>query len=1066
MRLKSAKFLSCLLLGIVLGGPAARGATAQTPDEAALRALVGEYYAAFAGRDAARLFGLWAEKAAGLAERKQAVAQTFAAHGQIEARGLTVLRLAVENDKASARARVEIIALDAKTGRPNPDFGAQNRAFGFIREAGGWKIAREAAAEEDLAAELAARAGAERDKLLDAEKELQNGELVRQLLRQGRRLYDQGQRAQGVELDRFALALAVKMDNKAAQARAHNSLGGLFFSQGDYPQALSAFRAALALYEALADDDGVARALGNVAVIQRAQGDYGAALAALQRAVALTEKLGDQQVLANQLNSLGLIHYEQGDYQPAVERFQQSLRLKEKIGDKSGIAATLNNLGILRAAEGRYREASVYYQQAMALRKELKQPGGIADALLNLGLMHKLQGKFDLALDFFQQCRAIRESLGDKAGLGLALNNIGIIYGERQDWAAALEFYRQSLPLREAVGDKAGQAQTLNNIGQAHAGVGNYQAAREALEKSLALREAMSDKSRLALTLKNLSELYVKQGQGEPALHYAERAVQVAREFNTPEVLWQGLSAAAYAHRLRQQPEQAQAAANEAISLVEGLRAQVAGSQLERQSFLENKVAPYRLMVELLLAQNRQDEALAYVERAKARVLLDVLRQGKTDISKAMTPEEAAQERRLTANLAALNEQLARAQTEAARAAKVQEQIRRARLELEAFQSDLYAAHPDLQVQRGEAPALTPAQAGALLPDASSALLEYFVTDDNAYLFVITRGAARRPLLRVYQLNIKTAELTRRAEEFRHSLAQRDLGFLPAARGLYDLLLKPAEPQLKGVTTLVIVPDGGLWNLPFQALQSGARRYLWEDCVISYAPSLTVLSEMKRLRRNDKGVPSLLAVGNPSSGAGPAAATQAGGALGDLPESERQARALQKLYGAASSAVFTGAEAREETVKSQAEKYRLLQFATHGVLNDANPMYSYLALADGGGEDGQWEAWEMMKLNLRADLVVLSACETARGRVGAGEGLMGMTWALFVAGAPQTVVSQWKIETASATDLMLEFHRQLKAKPRPATAAALRLAALKLLRTDEYRHPFYWAGFIMVGDNR
>jgi CHAT domain-containing protein len=200
------------------------------------------------------------------------------------------------------------------------------------------------------------------------------------------------------------------------------------------------------------------------------------------------------------------------------------------------------------------------------------------------------------------------------------------------------------------------------------------------------------------------------------------------------------------------------------------------------------------------------------------------------------------------------------------------------------------------------------------------------------------------------------------------------------------------------------------------------------------------------------------------------------GNLNPLPEAEKQVQALGRLYGASRSRVYTGAEAREERVKAEAGDYRILQLATHGILNDASPMYSHVMLAQGdsntdklSAEDGLLEAWEIMNLNLNADLVVLSACETARGRVGAGEGVIGLTWALFVAGSPTTIVSQWKVESASTTQLMVDFHRQLqtKIKTRQAgtsTAKALQSSALKMLRSSEYRHPFYWAGFVIVGD--
>jgi CHAT domain-containing protein len=150
----------------------------------------------------------------------------------------------------------------------------------------------------------------------------------------------------------------------------------------------------------------------------------------------------------------------------------------------------------------------------------------------------------------------------------------------------------------------------------------------------------------------------------------------------------------------------------------------------------------------------------------------------------------------------------------------------------------------------------------------------------------------------------------------------------------------------------------------------------------------------------------------------------------------------------------------------------VLHLATHGILNDASPMYSQVVLAqsaEGASEDGLLEAWEIMNLDLKADLVVLSACETGRGRVGAGEGMIGLTWALFVAGTPAAVVSQWKVESGSTTELMLEFHRNLRrsikqARPHVSTAKALQESSLKLLRGSQYRHPFYWAGFVVVGD--
>ncbi|HYG82692.1 MAG TPA: CHAT domain-containing protein, partial [Pyrinomonadaceae bacterium] len=179
--------------------------------------------------------------------------------------------------------------------------------------------------------------------------------------------------------------------------------------------------------------------------------------------------------------------------------------------------------------------------------------------------------------------------------------------------------------------------------------------------------------------------------------------------------------------------------------------------------------------------------------------------------------------------------------------------------------------------------------------------------------------------------------------------------------------------------------------------------------------------------------------------------------------------ALGRLYGRERSRVLVGAQAREAAVKAEAGRYRVLHFATHALLDDSNPMYSRILLAsepDGSPEDGLLEAWEVMKLDLSAELIVLSACQTARGRVAPGEGVIGISWALFVAGSPAAVVSQWEVDSERSTDLMVEFHANLLGPRRAQTKAeALRRAALKLLR-GRYSHPAYWAGFILVGDGR
>jgi CHAT domain-containing protein len=383
-------------------------------------------------------------------------------------------------------------------------------------------------------------------------------------------------------------------------------------------------------------------------------------------------------------------------------------------------------------------------------------------------------------------------------------------------------------------------------------------------------------------------------------------------------------------------------------------------------------------MVALLVAQRRPEEALVYAERAKARVLLDVIRAGRANITKAMTPSEREQENKLRQEISTLNAQAqreaAQSRPDAARLADLRKQLDRARLDLDAFTNALYSLHPELKLQRGDAAPSSLAQTSNLLKPTNTALVEYVIGDEQTYLFVITgpeqeRVAAQRalpratvvssvttasPTLKVYTLNVKRSELNERVERFRRQLAERDLLFADAARALYNLLLAPASEQLQGKKLLTIVPDGALWELPFQALQTSAGRYVLEEHAISYSPSLSVLREMASRRRVEPAAHSsssgLVAFGNPSlskaTGKGQTLGLMAD--LGALPDAERQVKGLAQIYGAANSTIYTGTEAREDRLKAEAGKYRILHLAAHGVLNDVSPMYSYIALAQDG----------------------------------------------------------------------------------------------------------------------
>ncbi|MET0648679.1 MAG: CHAT domain-containing tetratricopeptide repeat protein [Pyrinomonadaceae bacterium] len=1118
----AAHLLSSLALSQY--GPRAMPDAFASPDEeVALRVLVEKFFVAYTNKDLDGFMSLWSAKSPDFVSRRRLMQELFDTRNQFRLEKLTIVKTTLEAEKASVRASLVMEAVVSETGKPAPGFGRWTRNLYFVREEGVWKVWREVAAEEDLASALAAaQTKAERETLLAAEQGLLTPELWEALSREGDRHVLLGNYAEAAARFNLTQEIAEQLGDRRGIAAALLGNGTVKRIEGKYAQASEYCRKSLSLSEASGHKAGIANALNELGLVQLAQGDATRALEFHRKSLALREELADRKDIAGSLNNIGISHRRLGDYGLAVEYYQKSFALAEASGNKVLMARTLNNLGAVQSALGDYHLALGYYRRSLPLNEELGNKAGVANTLLNIGLSQRLlgnygvaleyclkglqrseaigdkqgvaqalraiaqtyvsQGNRSLALEYFQKALTLQEEKGDRGEVALLLGSIGNIHQSQGRGELALEHFRRSMALREEIGDRSGVAAVLQSIGFFYGQQGKFDIALEHYRKSLAMREALGGKLGIAEALQKIAGLHSAQGAHAQALAAASRAATLAAGIGHRDTLWQARTVEGKAYRALDRPAEARQAFDEAIAVVESLRAQAGGGEREQQRFFENKVSPYYAMVDLLFEQQKAGEALGYVEAAKARVLLDVLQSGRVNITKAMSPREQEQERTLKGELTSLNTQVARESTrpksDEAQLSALNTRLGRARVNYEAFQTNLYAAHPELKSQRGEARPVTPEQAGELLNVAGSALLNYLVGVDKTYLLVFTKNGPQSKLdLQAYEIKVGRDELGARTENFRNLLAQRNPDFAEAAGRLYDLLLRPARRQLEGRTNLVIAPDGPLWNLPFQALQPAPARYVIEDQAVAYIPSLTVLREMARLRKrgdNKSLAPTLLAFANPALGqpaAGRVGPLTRDERLAPLPEAEREVKALEQLYGASHSKVYIGAEAREARVKSEAGRYRIIHLATHGILDDASPMYSHLLLSQSAGEtaeDGLLEAWELMNLNLRADLVVLSACDTARGHVGAGEGMIGLSWALFVAGTTTTVVSQWKVASSSTAQLMVEFHRHLKSeltlKSKPSEAEALRRAVIKLQADERYRHPFYWAGFVVVGD--
>lgn len=1060
-------------------------------EDPALRALVEQYFAAYAKKDLRGMIALWSASSPHLSALRKETGEFFASNEDIKLTHLTIETLTSADQNAHLRVAFELSAVDTKTRQPATNLGPTMRTVDCVRQAGLWRIWRDVDTVDDLAELLiSAKSAAERSVILEHDKDLVASGVTPALIARGLDTRSQGDLAKAENIFLIAQEVAERTSDRLSLAKALFDLGSTRDMQGDSHQALEYYAKSMKIAEDLKNQPLVVRILTNIGAAQQDLGQLAEAENNYTKALKIAEAIQFKPAIVKLIMNLGEVHFETGNFESALEYFQKELELAEA-QDKAGVevAHALMNIGRVYNRRGNNALAMQYFQRSKAMLEAAGDKTLLTHLLNEIGVIYESQGEYGQARMYYQKSLTLCEQMKDQRGIAAALETIGLMEVDDQQFAPALNHFQKSMAILEALDDKPGEGALLENIGEAQEGLGHTSEALEAFKKGLELAESFKVPEYAAEASVSIAKLYNKERKFDQALPFAQRASEVAGRIASQDLLWRSQEAAGLAYRGLGNQEQALVAFTQAITTIELMRTQVLGSEQQQQGFLSSRLAPYYDMVDLRVSQKRPSEALADAERAKGRALLDVLQNGKVQITKEMTPSEREREQQLQADMVSLNKQKERESGEekpdASHMASLEGQLESVRLQYSDFQTNLFAAHPGLKTKRGEAQPVSLEEAARLLPDSNSAFLEFVTGAEKTYLFVLTRKQGVDqivPDLGVYAIPVAAKALKQKAEYFREQLGRRDLAFRPSSRGLFQLLIKPANEQLAGKNALVIVPDGPLWSLPFQALLGNNGRYLLEDYAISYAPSLAVLREMVRVHQNgEQASPSatpsskLLAMANPVLGKETltrASAVYRGESLGPLPDAQREAIALKRLYGNEQSSVYTGANAREDRFKAEAGKFQVIHLATHGIFNDANPMYSHILLSAGEAdskEDGLLEAWEIMQMDLRAKLVVLSACETGRGRFSGGEGLIGLTWAFFVAGVPTTVVSQWKVESSSTASLMTAFHRTLKAGEAQAnspfaTARALQRAEVQLLHSQQYAHPFYWAGFVVVGN--
>ena len=933
--------------------------------------------------------------------------------------------------------------------------------------------------------------------------------LCQELIKKANAAYRSGNFEKCAVLFELAREAAILSKNKAVlELSGIHRLGRIYFERSHLAKAIQANVLSKQIFEEINSRVDLILLIGDLGEFYISAGDYEAARRCSLKCLDLSASLPTSNEIAIAYGRdfgrrsawLNLAHISvlEGDFGAAFGYLHKSLELAKgrRSTNPDWFAHDLIKLSQIYRVTGDYREALNCLTDAIGIARRLRGKCLLDEAYNTLGLLYLDQADYASAIKWLTMSLNLSSESGDRRGVAISLSNIGDAYLAQKNADTAIKSYQSALEAAESVGSPDLIAIIKQWLGAAYRADGEFARALSTLEDATRLTERLGDKNRLAEICLFKGEVYYSIGDLSNAAKLTDEAYELTEHISRPRSLLWCLALKGKVALAQGRYDLARDSIQHAIGIVEGMRDKVGGNEVGLAQFIEgSRIEPYHLMIDLLLREHKDREAFSQSELAKARVLLDVLHSGKLNVSSVISSKERERERELSGQVTALNRQIyadrQRPQPDQARLAELGASLEDARLEYESYRNGLFAAHPEVRSQRPDAWHLDWDQFARLASDNNTAFLEFVVSDEKTQAFLITGAkqsdkATNATEITTYTVKLKKKELKNLVSTFAERLGNPHIGEAAVSSRLYELLLAPAKTLLAGKTTIVIVPDSVLWDLPFQALKQTDGKYLIESYSLFYAPSLSVLGEMiKKTDRSNGPLPDvrnaaskeskplLLALGNPSLS--PQTIERATSIHRDekllpLPEAEREVKTLASFYRTGSSKIYVGVDAREDRAKSEMGNFQTLHFATHGILDSNSPMYSHIVLStdDKSSDDGLLEAWEIMGMDLKAELAVLSACETARGRTGAGEGVIGMSWAFFVAGCPTTVVSQWKVDSASTSELMIEFHRNLVSK-RPTQqpvwkkADALRRAMLTLMMNPRYKDPYYWAGFVVVG---
>ncbi len=910
---------------------------------------------------------------------------------------------------------------------------------------------------------------------------------------------DLGQTQHALVYSSYALELLRALSQPREEAAALTTLANVYSELGELLKARDCYQGSLALWHSFQDTNGEARTLLNLGMVNAQLGELRLALKNYDDALAVWQKLGNRFQAAETLTRMGLAFDNLSEWQKSLEYGSQALALYRAILNKRGEAMALNNLGLVYVKLGEADKALDYYQQSLTLWRTLGNRREEANTLSNIGAAEAQQNFPAKALSAYQQALPLWRQSGDRRGEARALQRLGDLHVQLGETKKALEHYEQALPLFRNAGDRLREAEVLSSCGKAFLAQGDAAKAKEQFAQATAILKEIGNPASEAQSLFGLA-------QAERALgHLPESRRLIEEALGNVEAVRANVVSQQYRTTYR---ATTQSLYEFHIDLLMQMHGAQSGAGFDVLALQASERARARSLLEQFV-ESRADirqgvDAKLLTRERELTELLDTKAQRRSQLSQNAGDN---QWRVLQQEIRQIEDEFQQVQARIRQLSPRYAALTRPRpLGVQEIQSLLDADTLLLEYALGD-------ERSYLWVVSADGITGYELPG-RLKIEEAARRAVKGLTARAFKLPGESAAA--HAER----IADSDRQFTEAARQLSDWLLSPAASQL-GNKRLLIVPDGALQYIPFAMLPEPAvetgRRGDGErgraDRVLPISPSPLIVNHelvtlpsasiMAVIRKELAGrtpAPKQLAVfADPVFSADdprlklaasrravepPATvATRIIEHVSDdsglqlsrralmiprLPFTRQEANQILALAPAEDSYKALDFKAsRASALSSELGQYRYLHFATHGYLDSERAGWSALVLSlvdeQGKAQNGLLRAHELYQLNLPAELVVLSACQTGLGKAYTGEGPDGLTRGFMYAGAARVVVSLWNVNDRATSNLMVRFYQKvLKDGERPA--AALRSAQIEMWRQRKFQAPFYWAAFVLQGE--